>query len=293
MRIRLTFAVLLLAASSAQAWSGEPDRPHHADLAEHALGLLHANQTAGIRTHLDAYRKGALDADVELAPQYHRYDAATGNGSAILYIDRAASAIRSNLTDRDPTPEDARQLGILVHVLTDLTQPLHTGSGSINAPYHAEYEAAAYEQVRMVAASTEQLPTSANVTHLALQICRASAAHADELEALLADDGPWNADIARLTNATLQEGMPRVAAALAAILPAPPPPTPTPPAPSPTPTPPATPSAKPTKPLASVDESARGPDDVVVVIPGSVPAILAGSALGLIVRHHARSPRNR
>lgn len=292
MRIRLTLAVLLLAASSAQAWSGEPEEPHHADLAEHALGLLHANQTAGIRTHLDAYRKGALDADVELAPQYHRYDAATGNGSAILYIDRAASAIRSNLTDRDPTPEDARQLGILVHVLTDLTQPLHTGSGSINAPYHAEYEAAAYDQVRTVAASAEQLSTSANVTNLAIEISRASAAHATELEALLTEDGPWNADIARLTNATLQEGMPLVSAALAAILPAPPPPTP-PPVPSPTPTPPATPSAKPTKPLASVDETARGPDDVAVVIPGSVPALLAGCALGLIVRHHARPPRNR
>lgn len=290
MRIRLTFAVLLLAASSAQAWSGEPEKPHHADLAEHALGLLHANQTAGIRMHLDAYRKGALDADVELAPQYHRYDPATGNGSAILYIDRAASAIRSNLTDRDPTPEDARQLGILVHVLTDLTQPLHTGSGSINAPYHAEYEVAAYEHALRVPPSAEQLPTSSNVTNLALQISRASAAHANELEALLAEDGPWNADIARLTIATLQEGMALVGASLAAILPTPSPP---PPVPSPTSTPPASPSAGPTLPPASVEESARGPDDVVVVIPGSVPAILAGCAVGLIVWHHSRPFRNR
>lgn len=224
----LLILVVLLALPAAHAWSGDPETPHHADLAAHLLGALDEEQARDLREHLAEFRQGSLDADVELAPQYHRYNPETQNGSALRYLDRAVPALRENLTARAMTAEDARQVGIVVHVLFDLTQPLHTGNGTIDAPHHAEYETAAYSRAALPPITRRATDSEGNVSEIAASIARESARQAAQLEALLRADGPWNDEIGLLTNATLREGTPRVADALALILPAPPaaPPTP-------------------------------------------------------------------
>ena len=292
MRWRLAGLVLLLTLSPARAWSGDPEAPHHADLAEHVLALLEPDQTQALRVHLAAYRQGALDADVELAPQNHRYDPVTGNGSALRYLDRAAPAMRENITTRNMTGEDARQLGIIVHVLFDLTQPLHTGTSTVSAPHHAEYEAAAYQNAPKLPDAPRASARAANVTELAEAIARASAARSVELEALLREGGPWSAEIANLTNATLREGTPRVAEALAAILPAPPPPPPTPstaPSTAPPVTTPSTPANVPSTPASTPPPPGESTQTARETPDPALLAALAGVALGLLVKHHVRA----
>lgn len=274
---------LLIATPAAIAWSGDADTPHHAELAELALDALDDDQAAPIQRNLEAYRAGALDADGELAPEFHRYSPETGKGRAIDYVTSASQRLVVNLTTRNATPEDARQLGIFVHVLLDLTQPLHTGNGTIDAPHHAEYETAAAR-----ASGTPELqpvpPEDGNVTTLARAIAEASARRAPELEDLLRKEGPWSQRLADLTNATLQDGTPRVARALASLLPLPPaaPPSYTPPTLSIDPPPPATtpipPPSPPVQmqgamtptPAESFDEERATPSSGLVALLGAL-----------------------
>ena len=259
MPARPTIVLLIgLAAPTTVAWSGESEQPHHAELADIALAALDANQTAGIRAHAAAYRQGALDADVGLPPAFHRYSPGSGDGRALDYVENASRALQVNLSTRDPTQEDARQLGILVHVLFDLTQPLHTGNGTIDAPHHAEYEAAAYQNARDPAIPSVQ-PSRDNITLLTREIAEASATRAPELETLLREEGPWSARIAGLTNETLQDGAPAVARALAAVLPPPPePPTPPPETRTSTGTPVSSAAASPTDAITTSPMSTEG-----------------------------------
>lgn len=289
MTTRLGLAIVLAALPVASAWSGEPDRPHHADLGMLALEALASAQATPIMRHAEAYRAGALDADRELSPEFHRYSPETGDGRALHYVAKATARLQTNLTARNATEEDARQLGILTHVLIDLTQPLHTGNGSIDAAHHAEYEAAASEHAR--SPSIEQVsPRDGNITLLAQQIANVSAQRSAELELLLQEEGPWSLRIADLTNAALEAGLPHVALALATILP---PPT-TPPAPAaitPTPTAPtqrAPPSATTTTPAADTPPSGSANDELAT--PVGILILLAGCAIGLIVRRHERRP---
>lgn len=215
----LSYLLILMATPTTLAWSGDADAPHHAELAQLVLDALDERQTASISPHLDAYRAGSLDADGELAPQFHRYSPATGDGRAIHYIANASARLSDNLTARDATSEDARQLGILVHVLLDLTQPLHTGNGTIDAAHHAEYERAAALEGRTPDVQPVP-PGGGNVTMMAGEAAEASARRAPELEDLLQKEGPWSPRIADLTNETLQEGAQRAARTLASLLPA-------------------------------------------------------------------------
>lgn len=264
MRYMLILILLFFILPGASSWSGEREAPQHADLAELVLRALEPRQAAPILAHLDAYRQGALDAETELAPQFHRYSPESGDGRALDYIANATLSIQENLTSRSTTAEDARRLGMIVHVLFDLTQPLHTGNGTIDAPYHAEYEAAA---AKMAPTPTLQNLTyqRGNVTDLARDIARSSARRAAELEALLEDEGAWSPKIANLTNAALQDGAPRVAITLMNVLPTPPPPAEITSETTPTPTTPrgtgSTPTAFPTRPQLTVPISMGGPKD--------------------------------
>lgn len=213
----VTLALLLLLAPGAAAWSGEPEAPHHADLAEQALRELEGPRADELRQHLDAFRQGSLDADRKLPPGYHRYSPGSGDGEALDYIEAATARLHANLTRGPMTSEDARQLGILFHVFVDLTNPLHSGEGAIDAPYHAEYEDAAYHLAAPLPDLDEADTSRANLTRLAVEIARLSARHAPELEREL-DDGPWNERIGEITNETLRESAPLLAQALANLL---------------------------------------------------------------------------
>lgn len=276
------------------AWSGDADAPHHADLAQLVLGALDERQTASILPHLDVYRAGSLDADGELAPQFHRYSPATGDGRAIHYVANASARLTDNLTARNATSEDARQLGILVHVLLDLTQPLHTGNGTIDAPHHAEYERAAAQASRRPTLEPVS-PARGNFTMLAGEAAEASARRAPELEALLQKEGPWSPRIADLTNETLQDGAQRAARALASLLPA---------AENSTSAPPATATERPPRPSAP---SPRAPPTVQEVrgpttrewisedrpTPGNGPMLLFATLVALAFALAGRATRGR
>ena len=271
----------LLTLPLAAGWSGEPDKPHHADLAEAALAAVDPDQAAPIRAHLDAYRAGALDADVELAPQFHRYSPTTGAGRALDYVERASARLNENLTARNATAEDARQLGILAHVLLDLTQPLHTGNGTIGAPHHAEYEAAAYDYA-MKLKLEHAPPSEGNLTAIGLTLAATSARRADELASLLEAEGPWSERIENLTNAALSEGLPQVAAGLASLLPDPP---------SPPPDPrPGSPGEPPEVPAPTPSADSGATQGAPAEIPASIMIALAGGALGLIVKQRPGKP---
>lgn len=217
-RFPILLAILLLLAPSATAWSGEPEAPHHADLAEHVLGELEGDRADELRRHIEAFRQGSLDADVELPSGYHRYSPESGDGEALDYIEAATARLHGNLTRGPMTSEDARQLGILFHVLVDLTNPLHTGEDAIDASYHAEYEELAHELAAPLPDLDEVDTSHANITRLAMEIARLSARHGEELERELDDDGPWNERIGEITNETLEESAPLLAQALANLL---------------------------------------------------------------------------
>lgn len=296
MRTTIAFILLLCIPPTASSWSGEQDEPHHADLAELVLRALDPRQAAPIRGHLDAYRRGALDAETELPPEYHRYSPDSGAGRALDHLANATVLIQENLTARNAIAEDARQLGIIVHVLFDLTQPLHTGNGTIDAPYHAEYETAAAKNAATPTLSNFA-PQRGNVTDLARDIARTSARRAADLEALLADEGPWSSRIANITDAALHEGAPLVANTLANILPTPPGEG-TPPSRAGTPAGPRenspTSTASPATPQPTVVAPTTAPNENTSPAretPVSIFAILVGCILALIVKSHARARR--
>lgn len=215
--LALAAAVLLL-LPSAGGWSGDAATPHHADLAELALRSLPPEQVEAILPWLAAYREGAIAADTTLDAHYHRYEAQTGEGGALLFLDRAVLSWRAGLVDGRIDEADANVLGTIAHVLFDLSQPLHTGTDAIGGRGHREYEERAYDLARVPSPIVRPID---DVSEEASRLANASADLAPELLSELdREDDQWSPRIGQITHEALAEGAASVASILHQLLPA-------------------------------------------------------------------------
>lgn len=208
MRLLALLLALTLLAPAASAWVAGPDRPHHADLAQTALGRLPPELRSILERERDAFRQGALDPDGIEHPDrgvhtfYHTYEPATGSGGGVYRVELSLHEATMALREGRPDAEVAYQMGFLAHFIADLAVPFHTANGLYEHELHEVYEHLAYDHRDAYSVAPTRVPREvADPSAYAKDVAAQSEALAKGLvEALEASGGAWSAEVERLTH---------------------------------------------------------------------------------------------